>query len=61
MAYGGGENFFEVNLRGDAFFHGYKGGGAERFLVYIISYHAQRNIANYVTSFEEIMVEYESK
>ena len=36
-------------------------GGVERFLVYIISYHAQWNVANYVTSFEEIMVEYESK
>ena len=35
-------------------------GGAERLLVYIISYHAQRNVANYVTSLEEIMVEYES-
>ena len=40
---------------------GYYKGGAERFLVYIISYHAQWNVASYVTSLEEIIVDYESK
>ena len=59
VSFRGGEHFFQLSLGGgEAFFHGYKR-GAKRFLVNINSFHASRNVANYVTRSKEIKAEYE--
>ena len=59
VSFRGGEHFFQLSLRGAKHFFMATKGGAKRFLVNINSFHASRNVGNYVTRSKEIKAEYE--